>query len=351
MLGFFAHQLPAAVEHLQFLGSICNHRNSFADLLPPPYGCYERPCEKDFDAALVEAIIRRHLKKFGESPPVRKTRREQEEALRAYQARKEQFERSLEEGLQRVHARVRQKWTDCARALSVVDCRDRMVLSVRALASELNACFERWWRAFELHEFLDNVESRSGGPWLLPWWSGTAFDPSFRRAPPPANTTRSFNLSEPQVSHLADSPLDELWKTGTPDEQFVLEPPFQPPPRRCPELRLVPRADCEDIYQEVGTPLQESWRLAHETSLSLFSHDYLPPTMRELLVEALERRQECVVTAWRRVQDAVCGQGRFDALLRACGLHEEPVPLSVLSRLPTAKGQLQEAGGLETDPP
>ena len=344
MLGFFAHLWPAAVEHLQFLGSICNCRSSFADLLPPPYGCYERPSEKDFDAALVEAIIRRHLKAFDEVPPNKKTRREQNEALREYEARKQQHERCLEECLDGVQTRVVQKWRDCVRALNEVDCQGTMVLSAVDLASELNACFERWWRAYELHEFLDNVESMWEGPWLrlLRLWS--AFDPSFRREPPPTNNTTSFHLLEPQASQLAKSPLDELWRTGTPDEQLVLEPPFQPPPRRCPELRLVPSAHCQNIYQEVGTPLQESWRLAHETSLSLFSHDYLPPSMRELLVEALETFQECSVRAWKRVQDAMRGRGRFDALLRACGLHGEPVPLAALSRLTTAKGQLQEAG-------
>ena len=339
MLGFFAHQLPAAVEHLQFLGSICSRRGAFADLLPPPYACYERPCEKDFDPAKIADILRRHLKPFAEEPPIKRTRREQDEASKDYEARKKAHERCLDQSFERLRTRVKEKWTNGVRALKKVDCQDIMVLSVTDLALELNACFECWWRASELHKFLNNVESRWEGR-----WSSTAFDPSFRRAPPPPNIATSFNLSEPQVYRLGPSPLDELWRTGTPNEQFVLEPPFQPPPRDCPELSLVPSAHCQDIYQEVGTPLQESWRLAHQTSLSLFSHNYFPPTMPQLLLEALERRQECTARAWQRIQGAMRGRGRFDALLRACGLHEEPVPLAVLSRLTTAKGQLQKAG-------
>ena len=97
------------------------------------------------------------------------------------------------------------------------------------------------------------------------------------------------------------------------------------------------------IHEELCAPLQESWRLAHQMKMSHISHDYSPPNLREQLEEALELRQDDTEDTWQRVIDALCSPGRFDALMRSCGLFEEPIPLSVLPRLPIVTGQLQQA--------
>ncbi|CAK9043094.1 unnamed protein product [Durusdinium trenchii] len=342
MLAYFASQWPPeAVNHLQLLASISVRQESFRGLDPPMYASYSRPDEKDLNAATVGGIIAEHLKSFTESPPLRRTRREQEEADAQFQQRREEHQRYAEESIQRLAGRVALRWREGLRALEVSDCQDDMVSNAHDLTVALNECFERWWRAFELHEFLVKVERQLQGLGQGELSQSRLME----RSPAPVVCKNSFNLSEPAPLELSGSPLDELWMTGSPGEQLVLEPPFQPPARRCPELRLVPETAYSVIHEELCAPLQESWRLAHQMKMSHISHDYSPPNLREQLEEALELRQDDTEDTWQRVIDALCSPGRFDALMRSCGLFEEPIPLSVLPRLPIVTGQLQQVIG------
>ena len=301
MLGYFAFRWPRCTAHLQLLGSICVRRKDLVGLHLPIYSSYERPDEKDLNRSTVQQCIRRHLETFSEPFPRKHTRREQELAERAFGQRQQDHERRCEESLKRLETHVRKKWEEGVRALELRDCADGML----------------------------GVSSKS----------------PMERIPAPPAFKNSFGLPEPETSFLEEFPLDEHWILGAPKKQYVLEPSesFQPPPRVCPELRLAAKDSYAAIHQELCIPLQESWRLAHEMNMSQISHSYFPETLGDHLRESLERRREDTMNAWHRVREAVSGTGRFDALQRSCGLFEEPVPLSVLPRLLTTEGQLQQA--------
>lgn len=355
MLAYFASRWPQFVAHLQVLASICLRSSDFRGLDPPPYSSYIQPNERDLNANTVQGIIQRHLRPFNEARPRRSTHRQQIQANQEYEARKRGHNRLCAESLQRLQAVVDQKWRETTRrlrALEIHDCEDHMVVDALALAGELNGCFERWWRAIELHTFLEKVEhtiQQFGSTSLrnlLPWSSPAVWGscPAETRTPPPPCCRDAFSLSEPLPSELAEHPLDDLWEVGAPDGQFVLEPSFQPPPRRSAELHLARDETCSAIYDELSKPLQESWRLAHDMKLPRISDGCFPATLSDELQAALEARQKETEGAWQRVLEAMHGQGRFDALMRSCGLHEEPAPLFVLSRLLKEEGQLKQAG-------
>ncbi|CAE7214344.1 unnamed protein product, partial [Symbiodinium natans] len=352
MLAYFASRWPHCVAHLQVLASICLHSNDFRALDPPAYSLYIQPNERDLNANTVQGIIRRHLRPFKEARPQRPTHRQQIQADQEYKARKQEHNHLCAESLQRLQGVVNQRWLQKLRAVQVHDCEDHMVQNALALAGELNGCFERWWRAAELHAFLEQVENtiqQFGGASLrnlLPWSSRAVWGscPAETRTLPPPACRDAFNLSEPLPSELEEHPLDDLWEAGAPKEQFVLKPTpaFQPPPRRSAELQLARDEGCSAIYAELSKPLHESWRLAQEMKLPQISDGCFPTTLSDDLQAALEARQKETDGAWQRVLEAMHGQGRFDALMRSCGLLEEPAPLYVLSRLLREEGQLTQ---------
>ncbi|CAJ1346814.1 unnamed protein product [Effrenium voratum] len=319
MLGYFASQWPKHVGHLQLLGSICVCREDFQDLRPPSYSSYERPDERDLNLSTVLLIINQRLAPFMDDPPKsRSTRREQEQAERAFRQREQEHQQQLLQSCSRLSGLVLLRWQQGLRELKTEDCSDSMVPDARALARALTACFERWRRAAELHDFLDAVQRRIGQH----GGKGNV-DVGFERLEFPAGGSEAFSLLEPEVSELEEDDLDELWTTGA-TEQYVLEPPFQPPPRRQQELHIVPdpHSEISKIHEELCVPLRESWRLAREKPTQHVGHSFFPPNLRQRLQDALKERQGDTERAWERVLQAVQGKERFDDMMRRCGLRE-----------------------------
>ena len=312
LLAYLVFKLPKFAAHFQMLGAICARREMFAHLLLPQYRCYQKPDERRPNCERIRATVQSHLKAFAGIRLRMPTRREQEQADAEFEGRRDRHEQSCAEVCRRIESEVCQAWRQYLRQLPH-DCQDVMVTEHLGLKDKLNSMIEQWWRAHELHNFLEGVMEKFA---TIQKPTNTSFDFNLPLVQAPPAWRCSFSLSEPPPSELEPSGLDKQWESGQSHSAMCLEPPFSPPPRRCPELTLWQDEEHSDINKALQEPLQRSWQLAHTENRNQTSHDYFPPDLEEQLKDSLEDVCDERELTWGRVVEAVEGRGRLDDLMR-----------------------------------
>ncbi|CAE7813809.1 unnamed protein product [Symbiodinium sp. CCMP2592] len=323
MLAFLAKQWPEpqTVAHLKILASIACHAEEFRPLQLPRHARYQRPDKFEPESQEVETITKRHQM-------CSEVDLDEDRSVKQAEKLRKRFEENCKKELSLIVLKT-------GLVFSSGGCMDRSVYlqtinDTQAFLKDIDAYLTRLRQACDLRGFLKKVESKLQTPKLQP----DKRTPTSELALPTRSRLKpmlsSPMLPEPELGVAASSAaLQRFWDTGKLGTPVTLSS-FSTK-TQAPLLSLAPDEEYAQINKELIDPLLESWKLAHEDQS--LDHDLLDSTLREKLRRYLREAEAWRKKTWQHVRDALQGQGDWDDLLRQCGLHETPVPLTALPRL------------------
>eukprot|EP00929_Paragymnodinium_shiwhaense_P027567 TRINITY_DN16159_c0_g2_i1.p1 TRINITY_DN16159_c0_g2~~TRINITY_DN16159_c0_g2_i1.p1 ORF type:complete len:3364 (-),score=863.27 TRINITY_DN16159_c0_g2_i1:158-10249(-) len=267
-LALLSQRDPSATSHLVQLGTIAMFASSFVDSPAPTHWTYAMPSQAAFDPAVLDEVIEGFLEKFEQKA------RDDADAQ----------ERGALEKMRSAHQQecLTTKLAIIASSdsafkkdgfIDVKACKRPRIGRPGDLASEVNAVFNRWRHARELHKFLAGVmEKLQEVQSTLPPADWVDLMATLQVPDEAQIQPEMFRLPTPQGGPVVPTKKEaEIWQSGI-YQPGVLVDLSTPPPAAAAasanstELPVAAAIEAGRVYSSLMEPLKEGWRLAKACS-------------------------------------------------------------------------------------